>query len=136
MAKSKSIVDDIRKALKETRPAERKKTSRIIIGELAKDIHSELQAGRRLDEVYQIIKGKMPDETKLTLNTFKKYWREAREEANLGKIKGSGQKTAKKLPEEKPHSTDKQIQEDTPEATSKTTTRDTSNDFRDDPDDI
>lgn len=136
MASSKNILNDIKKDLARSRPKERNLTGKRIVEELAEDIHTQLKAGARLDDVYEIIRRKLPDETKLTLTTFKRYWREARDAAGLPRIKNSGRRKAAPPREEAPASISSGAPQKAQEPITRTGSRDTSGDFRPDPDDI
>lgn len=100
MANLKNLIDDIKKDLAKFSPADRKMTSKQIIEELVEDIYAQLKSGARLDDIYAIISKKLTDETKMSLSTFKRYWREARDGAGLSKIKNSGRMKIDKIPSE------------------------------------
>lgn len=59
---------------------------RLVI-ELAPDIHARLAEGHRLKEVWSAIVEPLPEDEKLTLPTFRKYWQTARTETGLAPLK-------------------------------------------------
>lgn len=132
MAYSKTLLDDIKKDLVKARLIERPPNTKQIIDELAADIHAQLKQGALLDEVYKIIRARLPSDTKLTLATFKKYWRESRDLAGLSKIKNSGRK--KNL--ETTSAAKKIIHVVTADAPKSVTPSRTVSEFRADPDDM
>jgi uncharacterized short protein YbdD (DUF466 family) len=136
MNNSRSLIDDIKKDLARSKLKDRKMTSKNIIEELVEDIHTQLMAGSRLDDVYEIIKKKLPDEVKMSLSTFKRYWREARDDAGLSKIKNSGRKKKEPLPSTPEISNRDSSIKQTSIDTKKLSQKDTSSDFREDPENI
>lgn len=136
MTTSKSVLDGIKKDLAKSQPKDRISTTRQIIEELVHDIYAQLKQGARLDDVYEIIRVKLPEEAKMTLATFKKYWREARDSAGLPKIKNSGRKANNIATQKSITDNAKVEQRDTNTVTKISTEHDTSGDFREDPDDI
>ena len=132
MANLKNLLDDIKKDLAKAQPKSRPPTVKQILEGAAADIHAHLKQGARLDDVYLIIRARLPEDTKLSLNTFKKYWREARETAGLSKIKNSGRKKK----EENTSIEKRMIHVVTREAGAKITDRNTESDFREDPDNV
>lgn len=132
MANSKNIVEDIKKELARVRPKERPKTTKEIIGSLVEDIHAQMKWGARLDDVYTIIRARLPEETKLTLTTFKRYWREARDLHGLSKMKNSGKKKIRDVKPTVPQDFSHMVDASVPKVRS----IETSSDFREDPDDI
>ncbi|MDT8853555.1 hypothetical protein RNZ50_00615 [Paracoccaceae bacterium Fryx2] len=133
MANPKNIVEEIRKDLAKARPADRPITTRGIIHALAEDIHSLLKDGARLDGVYEIIRARLPEETRLTLTTFKRYWRESRDVSGLSKIKNSGRR---KNCGETTSGSRKVDHMDVQAASKRAPPRETYSDFRADPDNI
>lgn len=139
MVKPKNIIELIKEDLDKSRPKDGNPTTKQIVEALAEKIHAQLKDGRRLDEVYKIIRARLPEDTRLTLTTFKRYWREARDSAGLSKIKNSGRRK-----DAAPQSNASAVATVTPVATQTvipdkfpTTRRNrTSDDFRHDPDDI
>lgn len=139
MSKPKNIIDMIKEDLDKSRPKDRNPTTKQIIEGLAGKIHEQLKDGRRLDDIYEIIHARLPEDTRMSLSTFKRYWHEARDAAGLPKIKNSGRKKNAAV-----RSSRSQVAHVTPTAdqtatrgTSSTTRQNrTSGDFREDPDDI
>lgn len=136
MSNTKRMIDDIKKELAKARPKETRMTTKQIIEDLAEDINAQLKKGLRLDEVYEIIRQKLPDDTRMTLTTFKRYWREARDAAGLPKIRKSGRKNTSPSPARDPAQAAAKPDRAPLETPSPTGARDTSSDFREDPDDI
>jgi uncharacterized short protein YbdD (DUF466 family) len=136
MNNSRSLIDDIKKDLARSKLKDRKMTSKNIIEELVEDIHTQLMAGSRLDDVYEIIKKKLPDEVKMSLSTFKRYWREARDDAGLSKIKNSGRKKKEPSPSTPKNQNLDNLTKATSIDTKQLSQKDTSSDFRDDPENI
>ncbi len=89
MAVTKKTLDDIRKELKRSGTEDRVLTSKEIVFELAPTIHEQMCAGARLMTLYAIVKAKLPAEARLSEATFRKYWRDARDELGLAPIKAS-----------------------------------------------
>lgn len=83
MTNSKTILDEIRKDLVKARTKDKPIKAKQLIEELADDIQKQLNGGASLAEVYQIIRARLPDEIKLTLGSFRKYWTESRNAAGL-----------------------------------------------------
>jgi hypothetical protein len=137
MANLKNIVEDIKKDLAKVRPQDRTITTKGIIDALVEDIHAQMKHGARLDDVYAIIRARLPEETRLTLTTFKRYWRESCTRLGLSKMKNSGKK---KKPLEKPMGQDpcecQQFRHIAGTSLPKSLTRETSSDFRADPDEF
>ncbi len=139
MSKPKNIIDMIKEDLDKSRPKDRSPTTKQIIEGLAEKIHEQLKDGRRLDEVYKIIRARLPEDTRLTLATFKRYWHEARDAAGLPKIKDSGRKK-----NAAPRSSRTRVSPVTPVAdqtaipvgSAEPQRNRTASDFREDPDDI
>ncbi|WP_281969128.1 hypothetical protein [Roseovarius nanhaiticus] len=128
MEVTENTLDDIRKDLEKSGAGERELTSKEIVLALAPDIHKQMLAGAKLMSLYEIVRAKLPEETKLSKSTFKKYWRIARDELKLKPIKASGPKGPRK-PVAKP-------QQNANHEDRKTRAVDTSSDFRTDPEDI
>ena len=87
MSTTKSILAEIRKDLKKSSPPEPVVTSRQIVMELAPMIHDQLRKGMTLASIYPIISARLLDKSKLSATTFRRYWREAREETGLPKVR-------------------------------------------------
>lgn len=85
-------LNEIRKELKRSGKEDRELTSKEIVFELAPTIHEQMLAGAKLMKLYAIVKAKLPAEARLSEATFRKYWRDAREELGLAPIKASGRK--------------------------------------------
>ena len=92
MKVTKKTMEEIKKDLKKSSKAERELTSKEIVLELAPTIHEAMLAGAKLMNLYEIVKAKLPPETRLSPATFKKYWRVARNELGLAPIRASGRK--------------------------------------------
>jgi len=133
MANSRNIVEGIKKDLARVRPQDRPLTTKGIIDALAEDIHVQMKRGVRLDDVYVIIRARLPEETRLTLTTFKRYWRESRDHSGLSKIKKSGRK---QNCGEAPYASQKLDHVDVKAGPRRASPNQTVNDFRADPDDI
>ncbi len=125
---TENTLDDIRRDLEKSGTEDRELTSKEIVLALAPDIHKQMRAGAKLMSLYEIVRAKLPAETKLSKSTFKKYWRIARDQLKLAPIKASGRKGPRK-PVVEPQPNAKY--EDR-----KTRAVDTSSDFRADPEDI
>ena len=132
MANNRDLIESIRKDLKKSRIEEPRTTSKQVVEQLVEDIHAHLKAGARLEDVHEVISARLTDDTKMTLNTFKRYWREARDAAGLPKIRNSGRK--KRLL----HTNEPGKMEGTTrnQDSARNTSKDTSSDFREDPDNI
>jgi len=102
MAVTKKTLDDIRKELKRSGTEDLELTSREIVFDLAPAIHEQMRAGAKLMSLYAIVKAKLPAEARLSEATFKKYWRDAREELGLAPIKASGRKGPRQPAAENP----------------------------------
>lgn len=102
MKVTKKTLEEIKKDLKKSSQAERNLTSKEIVLELAPTIHESMCAGAKLMNLYEIVKAKLPAETRLSPATFKKYWRVARNELGLPPIKASGRKGPRKAPVDDP----------------------------------
>ncbi|WP_324753173.1 hypothetical protein [Roseovarius sp. Pro17] len=126
MTVTKKTLDDIRKELKRSGTEDREFTSKEIVLELAPVIHEQMLAGAKLMNLYAIVKAKLPPEARLSEATFKKYWRDAREELGLAPIKASGRKGPRRPAADGP--------EKNLEALLKTIADDTSSDGDVDPD--
>lgn len=139
MSKPKNIIDMIKEDLDKSRPKDRSPTTKQIIEGLAGTIHERLKVGTRLDDIYEIIHARLPEDTRMSLSTFKRYWNEARDAAGLPKIKNSGRKknaAVRSSGSQVAHVTSTVDQTATRGTSSTTRQNRTSGDFREDPDDI
>ena len=87
MSVTKNILAEIRKDLKKASPPEPEVTSRQLVQDLAPMIHERLRKGMTLANIYPIIVARLPEKSKLSATTFRRYWREAREETGLPKVR-------------------------------------------------
>ena len=136
MATSKSLLHDIRKDLQKALPNDPVPSARQIVEELAPDIYDQVKQGARLKDVYRLIRAKLPERMQLTEATFLRYWREARDAADLPKIRNSGRKKTTKTPPHIKANAPQIIPQNTSRPTRPLSAKATSNDFRDDPEDI
>ena len=102
MKGTKKTIEEIKRDLKKSSKAERNLTSKEIVLELAPTIHETMLAGAKLMDLYEIVKAKLPPETRLSPATFKKYWRVARTELGLTPIKRSGRKGPRRPSDDEP----------------------------------
>lgn len=131
-----NIIDMIKEDLDKSRPKDRNPTTKQIVEGLAEKIHEHLKDGRRLDEIYEIVHARLPEDTRMTRSTFKRYWHEARDSAGLPKIKDSGRKkNAAPRPSTAPVAPAEQRTDHPAKSIATQGTR-TSGDFRHDPEDF
>jgi hypothetical protein len=83
MANSKAILDEIRKDLVKARVKDKPVKAKQLIEELAEDIQKQIDGGASLAQIYEIIRARLPDEIKLTLGSFRKYWTNSRNSSGL-----------------------------------------------------
>ncbi|MFX0546244.1 hypothetical protein ACEWPL_011920 [Roseovarius sp. S1116L3] len=132
---TKNTLDDIRKDLEKSVTGDRKMTSKKIEVALAPDIHKQMSAGVKLMTIYEIVRAKLPKEARLTESTFKKYWRNARDELRLEPIKASGRKGPREAAADDPQKTLEAVIRNTSAIKSSASTIAADDLFPDDPDD-
>ena len=135
MTVTKETLDDIREELKRSGTEDRELTSKEIVYEIAPVIHERMLAGAKLMSLYAIVKARLPADARLSEATFKKYWRDAREELGLAPIKASGRKGPRQPAADDPQKTLEAVLKNTANATSSYGTTDANDLFPDDPDD-
>lgn len=132
MKNTDSIVKAIRKDMAKLKPPPGQNSTRKIIDNLVDDIHRNLKNGMHLADVYHVIRQHLPADTRLSLGTFKQYWRDARDAAGLPKIKNSGPRKSSQTSSQNPD-----VKKIIPREYNKSNLdNDTSGDFRVDPEDI
>lgn len=85
----KNFIDDIKEALAAVKEKPRSKTANDMVLELNDDILSTLEKGESLEDIYEIIREKTPQEIRMSYATFKKYWQQTRRATGLTRKKRS-----------------------------------------------
>jgi len=87
---ARSFMDDIKTSLSEKPINPQPQTARQIVMELKKAILDRVRNGDTPQNIYLIIREKMPSEIKMSYSSFNKYYLEMRRTSGLGKTRRKG----------------------------------------------
>lgn len=87
---SRSFIEDIKTSLSERPIHPQPQTARQIVMELKKAILDRIRNGDTPQNVYLIIREKMPSEIKMSYSSFNKYYLELRRTSGLGRTRRKG----------------------------------------------
>jgi hypothetical protein len=136
--KKDDIIARIRADLESTPVTARMESAREIVIGSVDSIHARIRSGERIQDIHPIINARLEAENrpKITLQTFGKYWREARNSAGLPRIKDSGPKSGGKAQLKSKTANPSPAGNTKLKHSSMQIKNDTTSDFRTDPDDI